>query len=111
MAWLGLARQGKARQGQLNIKGGDFMKESDIITKPLAEKGSRLVNDYFDGKIEGGEKVKMGAAMILAHIKLKATEANDDTNKLGIVKLLYQDPKIRENYIKKTMPHMLIEKK
>jgi hypothetical protein len=87
------------------------MRESELITKPLAEKGSKLVNDYFDGKIEGGEKVKLGAAMILAHIKLKATEANDDTNKLGIVKLIYSDPKARESYIKKTMPHMLLEKK
>ena len=36
---------------------------------------------------------------------------NEDINKLGIVKLIYSDPKVRENYIKKTMPYMLIEKK
>lgn len=87
------------------------MKESESITKSLAEAGSEIALKYLKGEILGSEKVKYSFAAILAHIKLKATEANDDTNKLGIIKLLYQDPKARENYIKKTMPYMLVEKK
>ena len=87
------------------------MKESDSITKPLAEEGSKIALKYLKGEIDGSEKVKFSFAAIIAHIKLKATEANDDTNKLGIIKLIYQDPKAREDYIKKTMPHMLLGKK
>ncbi len=50
-------------------------------------------------------------AAVHAHVRMKATEANDDTNRLGLAKLIYNDPKARESYIKKSMPHMMIEKK
>jgi hypothetical protein len=42
---------------------------------------------------------------------MKATESNEDTNKLGLVKMIYVDPKVREAYIKKSMPYMLPDKK
>ncbi len=87
------------------------MKESDVITKPLAEEGSKIALKYLKGELEGSEKVKYSFAAILAHIKLKATEANDDTNKLGVIKLIYQDADAREEYIRKTMPHMLLTDK
>jgi hypothetical protein len=41
---------------------------------------------------------------------MMATEANRETNLLTAVKMIYEDPKEREKYIKATMPIMIEEK-
>jgi len=87
------------------------MNRDSEMTRAMAEEGSKIVLEYLKGNKEGGDKVKIAMAAVHAHVKMKATEANDDTNRLGLVKLIYDDPKIREAYIKKSMPHMMIESK
>jgi len=81
------------------------------MTRPLAEEATKIVLEYLKGNKEGGDKVKIAMAVVHAHVRMKATEANDDTNRLGLAKLIYNDPKAREAYVKKSMPHMMIEKK
>jgi hypothetical protein len=88
------------------------MNRDSELTRPIAEAGSKIVLEYLSNpKAEGSDKVKIAMAAITAHTRMKATEANDDTNRLGLAKLIYSDPKARETYIKKSMPHMMIEKK
>lgn len=87
------------------------MNRDSELTRPLAEEGSKIALKYFKGEIEGGEKVKLAFLAIGHHVRMKATEANDDTNRLGLAKLIYSDPKNRENYVKKSMPHLMLEKK
>jgi len=77
----------------------------------MAEEGAKIVLEYLKGTKEVSDKVKIAMASVHVHVKMKATEANDDTNRLGLAKLVYNDPKARETYIKKSMPHMMIEKK
>lgn len=86
------------------------VKDSEM-TRPLAEEGSKILLAYLKGEKQGGDKVRIALASLQTHVKMKATEANDDTNKLGLVKLIYTDQKARQEYIKKTMPHMLTEEK
>lgn len=86
------------------------MNRDSEITRPLAEEGGKIALKYLRGEIDGSEKVKWSFLAIGHHVRMKATEANDDTNRLGLVKLIYDDPKSRELYIRKSMPHM-IEKK
>ena len=80
------------------------------MTRPLAKKASEILLKYLDGKVAGSEQVKIALSSLQTHVKMMATEANDDTNKLGLAKMIYSDPKIRESYIKKSMPYMLPEK-
>ncbi len=88
------------------------MNRDSEMTRPMAEEGSKIVLEYLrGGSKEAGDKVKIAMAAVHVHVKMKATEANDDTNRLGLVKLIYEDPKIREAYIRKSMPHMMLESK
>lgn len=86
------------------------MRDSEM-TRPLAKKASEILLKYLDGKMAGSDQVKIALSSLQTHVKMMATEANDDTNKLGLAKMIYADPKLREVYIKKSMPHMLIEEK
>jgi hypothetical protein len=87
------------------------MNRDSEMTRSMAEEGAKIVLQYLKGEKEGGDKVKIAMAAVHAHVRMKATEANDDTNRLGLAKLIYSDPKAREAYIKNSMPHMMIEKK
>jgi hypothetical protein len=57
------------------------------------------------------EQVKIALSSLQTHVKMMATEANDDPNKLGLAKMIYSNPKLRENYIKESMPYMLTDGK
>lgn len=85
------------------------MRDSEM-TRPLAQKASEILLKYLDGKMAGSDQVKVALSSLQTHVKMRATEANDDTNKLGLAKMIYSDPKLREVYVKKSMPHMLSEK-
>ncbi len=87
------------------------MKRDSEITRGMAEEGVEIVRKYLRGELEGSEKIRIALSAVQAHIKMKATEANDDTNRLGLAKLVYSDEKEMSSYIKKSMPHMMIEKK
>ncbi len=45
------------------------------------------------------------------HAKIMATEANLETNRLGMAKMVYSDAGELRKYIEKSMPQMMIEKK
>jgi len=81
------------------------------MTRPLAKKASVILDKYLDGKESGNERTKIAVTVLQTHVKMMATEANDDGNKLGLAKMIYADPKLREIYIKKSMPHMLEQEK
>ncbi len=87
------------------------MKRDSEMTRPMAEEGSNIVLKYLKGEIDGSEKVKIALSAVQVHTKMKATEANDDTNRLGLAKLVYSDEKEMSAYIKKSMPHLMVEKK
>ena len=86
------------------------MRDSEM-TRPLARKSSEILMKYLDGKIPGNDQIRIALASLQTHVKMMATEANDDGNKLGLAKMIYNDPKLRETYIRKSMPHMISEDK
>ncbi len=85
------------------------MRDSEL-TRPVMKKSIEIVSRYLNGKLADEDRVKIAMLAINAHVKLLGTEANDDTNKLGLAKMIYSDPKLRETYIKKSMPHMITDK-
>ena len=87
------------------------MKRDSEMTRGMAEEGTVIVTKYLRGELEGSEKIRIALSAVQAHIKMKATEANDDGNRLGLVKMIYSDEKEMKNYISKSMPHLMIEKK
>jgi len=87
------------------------MNRDSEMTRPMAEEGAKIVFECLTGKRDMTDKVTLAMAAVQTHVRMKATEANDDTNRLGLAKLIYTDPKARETYVKKSMPHMMIEKK
>ena len=74
------------------------------------ELGQEIVNKFLRGEIAGSDKVKISMQACTQHARMIASEANQDTNRLIMARLVYDDPKEREKYIKASMPQ-LIEKK
>ena len=87
------------------------MSRDSELTRPLAKAGAAILLKYLEGKMAGNEQVKIALSSLQTHVKMMATEANDDTNKLGLAKMIYNDPKLREKYIRDTMPYMIAEPK
>ncbi len=73
--------------------------------------GNELINKYLKGEIEGGDKIKVAQASCTIHARIMASEANMETNRLVLGKMIYSDEKELRKYIEKTMPQMMIEKK
>ena len=86
------------------------MRDSEM-TRPLAKKSLEILSKYLDNKVAGGDQTRVALAILQTHVKLMATEANDDSNKLGLAKMIYAEPELRKQYIKKSMPHMITENK
>ena len=74
------------------------------------ELGQGLVERYLKGELAGSEKVQTALQACKVHVAMMATEANRESNILTAVKMVYEDPKEREKYIRASMPQM-IEKK
>jgi len=72
--------------------------------------GQEIVNKYLKGEISGSDKVKISMQACTQHARMIASEANHDTNRLIMARLVYDDPKEREKYIRASMPQV-IEKK
>jgi len=72
--------------------------------------GQEIVGKYLRGEVAGSEKVSTALQACKVHVAMLATEANRETNILTAVKMVYDDPKEREKYIRASMPQM-IEKK
>jgi hypothetical protein len=82
------------------------MKDSEKSRKNW-ELGQDILAQYLMGKSPGGDKVKIALQACNQHAKMIASEANHDTNKLVMARMIYQNPKELEEYIKKSMPKML----
>lgn len=87
-----------------------MMKRDSDISRKNWEKGQEIIADYLSGKTPGSDKVSIAMQACKTHTAMMATESNRETNILTAVKMVYDDPKEREKYIKATMPQM-IEKK
>jgi len=83
------------------------MKDSDVMTRPLAMKAKVVLEKYIDKKAPGGDDVKVALALFLAHIKMMATEAHDDTNRILVTKMLGETSKEKKQHITEIMPHLL----
>lgn len=86
------------------------MKRDSEISRKNWEKGQEIIGKYLNGEIQGSDKVSIAMQACKTHTAMMATESNRETNILTAVKMVYDDPKEREKYIKATMPQM-IEKK
>lgn len=82
------------------------MRDSEL-TRPLATEASKLLLAYLKGDIKGSDQIKIALSSLQTHVKMMATEANNDTNKLGLAKMIYSDPQLREQYVRQSMPYML----
>ncbi len=72
--------------------------------------GQEIIGEYLNGKIPGSDKVKIAMQACTQHARMIASEANHDTNRLIMARMVYDNPKEREKYIRASMPTM-IEKK
>ncbi len=75
------------------------------------ELGNEIIGKYLRGEIEGTDKVKVAQSALTQHARMVASEANMETNRLILGKLIYQDEKELKKYVEKSMPQMMIEKK
>ncbi len=69
--------------------------------------GQEILNKYLKGEIQGSDKIRIALQACNQHAKMIASEANHETNRLVAARLVYEDPKEREKYIKATMPKLL----
>jgi hypothetical protein len=72
--------------------------------------GQKIIGRYLKGEKVVDDQVKIALQACKTHVTMMATEANRETNLLTAVKMIYEDPKEREKYIKATMPIMIEEK-
>lgn len=74
--------------------------------------GHQIIQKYLNGEIEGTDKVRIATAACSIHARIMASEANMETNRLILGKMIYTDDKELKKYIEKSMPQMMmIEKK
>ena len=85
------------------------MKDSEKSRKNW-ELGQELIGKYLLGQIAGSDKIQIALQVCKAHVAMMATESNKETNILTAAKMIYEDTKEREKYIKMTMPKMLESK-
>ena len=69
--------------------------------------GQDIIAKYLKGEIAGSEKVKVSLQACTQHARMMASEANAETNKLIAARLIYDDPKERQKYIRATLPQMM----
>lgn len=87
------------------------MKRDSEISRKNWEKGQQIINEYLGGSREETNKVKIALAACNQHSRMVASEANMETNHLVLARIVYEDSEERREYIRKSMPQMLIEKK
>ena len=75
------------------------------------ELGHEIIGKYLRGEIEGTDKVKIAQTICTVHARMVASEANMETNRLVLGKMIYTDEKELKKYIQTSMPQMMIEKK
>jgi hypothetical protein len=75
------------------------------------ELGNEIIVKYLEGKIEGTDKIRVAQTACNIHARMVASEANMETNRLVLGKMIYSDEKELKKYIQSSMPQMMIEKK
>jgi len=87
------------------------MERDSMKSRKNWELGNDLIGDYLTGKREGGDKVNVAIQACKIHNAAVSAESHMETNRLILGQLIYQDEKELKEYIKKSMPQMMIEKK
>ena len=75
------------------------------------EKANEIIFDTITEKRQFTDLTKFTLQAANLHAKIMATEANMETNRLTMAKMIYSDPKELEKYVIKSMPQMMIEQK
>jgi hypothetical protein len=83
------------------------MKRDSESTRPLFKEGSKVLLKCMRGKVDDSEKIKVAISGCLLHIRLLATEANMEDNRLRLAKMIYTDPREMKKYISIAMPQMI----
>jgi len=83
-----------------------LMKDSEKSRKNW-ELGQEIIGKYLKGELAGSDKISIAMQASKTHVAMCATESNRETNFLTMAKMIIEDPKEREKYIKATMPRML----
>lgn len=87
------------------------MKRDSEASRKNWDSGQEIIHEYLTGKREGTDMVKIAIAACGQHSRILASEANMETNRLVLSRLIYEDPAEREKYIRKSMPQMMIDEK
>jgi len=87
------------------------MERDSVKSRKNWELGHEIISKYLKGEIEGTDKIKVAQTACTVHARMVASEANMETNRLVLGKMIYQDEKELKKYIEKSMPQMMIEKK
>ncbi len=75
------------------------------------EKANDMIFEVINEKRPYTDLAKFALQAGNLHAKIMATEANMETNRLVMGKMIYDDPLELKKYVEKSMPQMMIEKK
>lgn len=75
------------------------------------EKANEIIFDVICEKRPFTELSKFALQAGNLHAKIMATEANLETNRLTMAKMVYGDVGELKKYVEKSMPQMMVEKK
>lgn len=75
------------------------------------EKANDMIFDVISEKRPFTDLAKFALQAGNLHAKIIASEANMETNRLVMAKMIYTDPAELKKYVEKSMPQMMIEKK
>lgn len=87
------------------------MERDSEKSRKVWDAGTDVLHEYLTGKSQGSDKVKLAVVAMGHHARMVASEANMETNRLILAKMVYSNPKEKARYIKASMPQMLEEKK
>lgn len=93
-----------------SIKEGEMERDSEKSRKNW-DVAQVIIHEYLAGNRSGGDKVLIAIQASKIHNAAKQAESHMETNRLVLAKLIYEKPKEMEEYIKKSTPHLLVEKK
>lgn len=87
------------------------MKRDSEKSRKVWEAGTDVLHEYLTGKIQGSDKVKIAVTAMGHHARMIASEANLETNRLILAKMIYPSAEEKSKYIKASMPQMIEGKK
>jgi hypothetical protein len=75
------------------------------------DEANKMIFDVITEKRPYTDLAKFALQAGNLHAKIVASEANMETNRLVMGKMIYTDPAELKKYVEKSMPQMMIEKK